>query len=265
VPRPRRAKEETMLTRVPAAAVAALLLVGHAAAAAAANIPGDMSTKATLKVTNVVTTGTLDQETDADWYRVNLTKGQDYAVRVLAGVNEVTGEVDIRGPGREVLKSASINSLGDNGFEFRAPYTGAFFVEVIGHWNPDYHGPQNYGIAVVRDCRGDAKTRCTLVAGKTYNVGSAWFGDYDAYAQLLDPAKRYTFTGTVAVDGYCYLDMKLLDSKGTVLASSSSAYYGDDPALIKDFKPASSGKYYLRLRCDSDDWGGKYSVGMTVR
>jgi hypothetical protein len=35
--------------------------------------------------------------------------------------------------------------------------------------------------------------------------------------------------------------------------------------VIRDFRPPKAGKYYVDLRCDSDDWGGKYTVGMTVR
>src|SRR3954451_13522890 len=101
--------------------------LGAAAPAWAGDIPGDASTKATLQVTNVATEGSFETARDSDWYRVRLSKGQDYAVRLELGYGQ--GRVPPRGAPRKLLKTAANSGDRDAGFEVRAPYTGTYFVE----------------------------------------------------------------------------------------------------------------------------------------
>jgi hypothetical protein len=54
------------------------------------------------------------------------------------------------------------------------------------------------------------------------------------------------------------LFLQLLDGTGRVLVPTTT----DD---IRDYKPPKSGTYYLRANCNSDDYGGKYDLLMTVR
>ena len=232
-----------------------LAILGTTRAALAGDIPGDASTKATLQVTNVGTDGLLGTARDSDWYRVRLSKGQDYAVKL--GLFYVQGRLTLRDAARQVLETAVNYGDRDAGFEVRAPYTGTYFVEVKGKWYAETSaGDEHYYVAVVRDCKDGLDTRCTLVPGETYHVGSAWLGDYDVYAAVLDRAKRYTFTGRT--DGICALRLALLDGTGRVVVPAA---YSD----IRDYEPPKSGRYYLRANCNNEDYGGKYDIRLTVR
>src|SRR5688572_5063604 len=59
---------------------AALPLLGSGSAAAAADVPGNTTTRATLRVTTTYMPGEFESVTDSDWYRVQLAAGVDYAV-----------------------------------------------------------------------------------------------------------------------------------------------------------------------------------------
>ena len=241
----------------------AALLLAIASPALAGDIPGDASTKATLQVTNVPTLGVIERRLDRDWYKVRLTKGQDYAVRIVVEHGDGTlGSVTLRDPAQRPLKSAAINTYGDDGFEIRAPRTGTYFVDVEGDWEPEDSGPKRYGVAVVRDCRDAPDTRCTLAPGRTYSVGSAWSGDHDRYVQPLDGSKRYTFAAVGESDNDS-LTMELLDGNGDAVTKEQ---FGSGSVVVSDFAPPRSGRYYVRAYCNAeDDYGCKYKVGMTVR
>jgi hypothetical protein len=246
----------TAMHRYGTAGLLGLAILGITRAALAGDIPGDASTKATLQVTNVDTEGRFETRRDSDWYRVQLATGQDYAVRLA--IYDSFGSVTLRDAAREPLKKSPGDYQGDTGFEVRAPYTGTYFVEVKGQWLSGITSPEPYFAAVVHDCKDGLNTRCTLVPGTTYHYGSAWYGDYDGYAAVLDRTKRYTFTGTTPPYGICVVHLQLLDGTGRVIIPTTHW-------AIKDYKPPQSGKYYLRANCDSDDYGGRYDLLMTVR
>src|SRR4051812_30516951 len=201
-----------MLWRI-AAAVAAILLVGRAAMAD--DIPGDSSTKAVLQVTNVGTAGVLDTPTDSDWYRVQLTKSQDFAVRFTIGHGAAS--LSLYSVKRKPLRTTWTSDESDGGFEVRAPYTGTYFVEV--KVKEDVPPGTLYQVAVVHDCKNGLDTRCTLVPGKTFHVGSAWYNDVDLYAARLDRSKQYTFAGTPTGPDpeICAVYMDLLDRTGKTI------------------------------------------------
>jgi len=241
-----------------ALAPAGLLLAGIVPAWAG-DIPGNASTKATLQVTNVETEGVFDTITDSDWYRVQLTKGQDYAV-TSSNPGYYVSLMSLRSATGKPLKTSGVSGVSDDGFEIRAPYTGTYFVEVK-FWrvsDPLVRPPQPYYVAVVRDCKDGLDTRCRLVPGKTYHVGAAWRGDVDLYAAALDASKWYTFTGTVPDGSACGLYLQLLDRTGRVIVPFIAGE-------IKNYKPPQSGKYYLEANCNSEDFGGRYGILMTAR
>lgn len=241
-------------------AVAAVLLTA-APAARAADIPGGPTTGATLTVQSRTSTeGVFETTVDSDWYKVRLARGQDYAVRLNATRGPgPASSVAARDPRRRVIRTIPGDGLSDVGFELRATTTGTHFIDVSVR-DPEEPVPLTYSVAVTPDCRDAASTRCRLEVGRAYNGLSAWFGDHDRFAVTLDNRHRYTFTVTSTSPGLG-VGLELLDARGTVLRE----VFDVEEAAIGPFRPTASGKHFLRVNVNSDDFGGAYRALVTAR
>jgi hypothetical protein len=245
----------------PAFLAATMLLT---APAFAADIPGSAATRVFLQVSPELTRGEWEHDGDSDWYKVNLRRGEDYAVTFDSSGFEAPATATLRSPKRKPLKSVSYSSEFDAGFEYRATQTNTYFLDATGKWDPDFHpAGRSYLVRVTIDCRDAATTRCKLELGKKRNGLSAWIGDWDRYAINLLKTKRYTFTVDVpSIATGC--STQLLDSNGTKLAEVR--YSAGRPAVFEDFKPEAAGKHFLRARCDvADNVGSRYEVLVTAR
>jgi hypothetical protein len=241
---------------------AGLLSAAASGAHAADTVPGNASTRATLRVTTTPTPGVIDSAGDTDWYRVRLQKGQDYTVRFGSPNYGSPASATLRDPRQRPLKESGYYSYGTSGFEFRATVTGDHFVEVEGGFDPSV-GPRAYTVSVTFDCRDAATTKCAIEPGRGRDGNSTYPGEFDRFAVTLDAARRYDLTATAADEyGYCY--MRVLDAAGAVLAEASED--SEQTKTIAGFRPRRSGKPYLRVGCEvAEDYGVAYRVVVTPK
>lgn len=238
---------------------AILVTIAGITASAAADIPGNASTKAVLPVRTASTNGLFETNGDVDWYRVRLTKGQDYAVRFSA-VGEQFASLTLRDPNRKAVGTVPSDIDTDGGLEYRAKVTGTYFVDVRRGVDPNFQPGDGYAVAVAPDCRDAASTTCTLRPGKPQRRVTLYLKDWDRFALNLVAGRKYALT--VTKENGDVIRAQLLDAKGKVLENRE--VFGD-PAATIDFTAKATGRYYLRTLVASDDTGYPYVAELTRR
>jgi hypothetical protein len=245
-----------------ALAAAALPLAGAGAPPTrAADPPGDASTPSTLAVqSRTSTSGLFERPGDVDWHKVRLVRGRDYAVRFNASFGPgLDSSATLRDPRRRPIRTIRGDGQADAGFEVRAAATGNHFVDLRDLRQPGSEPPaETYSIAVTPDCRDAASTTCRLEIGRPYDGLCAWHGDHDRFALTLDGSRSYAFTATTA-EGFG-ISLEVLDQRGTVLRR----LFAGNEAVIAGFRPPASGRYYLRVNANSDDYGLRYRIVATL-
>lgn len=228
-----------------AVALAGLLLP---AAAMAADIPGNSGTQARLTQGNPKSSD-LDGLKDRDWFRVNLTGGQQYAFR-NSGAGSRLLDRNLRVLGHD---AGSLDE--DTGFEAEAPYTGLYFLDVNGPQSPDDPPDNKYGYTVRynTDCASDNTTACSLTLGKPQQRIITFFGDADWFKVKLDRGKTYA----VKLDDDFRYAAEILDVNGNVLRTDASG-------PIRDFRPPRSGAYFIAVFADEDIRGDLYKVELLL-
>ena len=96
------------------------------------DIPADASTTATLSVGSSVA-GSLDVVGDRDWYRLNLSAGQEVRVDLIGTGNPGVDDTYLRirdSNGNLLYENDDVGSSLNSSIAFRAPTSGTFFVEV---------------------------------------------------------------------------------------------------------------------------------------
>lgn len=111
-----------------------------------ADIPGDLSTTATLTVGSS-TAGSLETVGDRDWFRIDLTAGDAITV-FLDGITLEDPYLRIRDAAGNIIYENDDISLGvnrDSLLSFTATYTGTYYLDV-GSWNDSYTGTYELGV-----------------------------------------------------------------------------------------------------------------------
>lgn len=229
-------------TRTVAASAALLALA--TTAAAAADIPGDASTKATLKTgAPGVKGGKFEKRGDSDWYRVALKGGQNYAVH-LASTDECGAAViNLRDPRGRVVASADAYVYRDGGDEYRPTRDGTYFLEFKEAGGRCETYPATYAGEVVGDARNDVTTDAVLQLGKTLTPRFNYGYDRDDYRMALKGGASYSLTEKGGLD----LFVQVLDAKGKELFQIYNALNA-----TTHFKVPKSGTYFLAVENDAD-------------
>lgn len=115
---------------------------------------------------------------------------------------------------------------------------------VFSQWKPGKYMKQavdrvvNYGILL------EQNSKTLGLADGTCLLGAVLAGDggYSDYTFHLKASRKYTFIGG-GDDDVKDLDLKLMDSKGTIVASDTK----DDRVPVVHFKPSVDGSYTIRL------------------
>jgi hypothetical protein len=223
------------------------------------DIPGSSSTTAVLPISNQEIQGRFETAKDSDWYRVTLTKGQDYTVSGSGAIDCCNAfTVDLRDKTGKILASAD-DYIGraDAGFEFRAPYSGLYFVEYKQTTaGPPDNGPYGYGARVSTDCRAGTTTKCSIAVGQTIKGLLAFGYDKDWFRTTLTAGKSYS----VKTNGPGGTLAYVMDATGHLVA-------GGTAATIHGFAPSTSGTYYVKVSTTEPQPGNgigtTYSVALT--
>ena len=228
-------------------------------------------TAVSLSVGQIVS-GTIDTNTDEDWYGMQVTAGYTYSVASTAPISLVGG----------AYTHLESNTFG---MQFTATATGTIYISAgqpASQFNvPQYtvlHQDYSLQATLLDTIAGDPTTTGTLDLGQAvsgtidFTSGPGTAGDTDWYAIHLEAGKAYTFsaTDTAADPGiWGHFDVNVYDASGNPLVSApgpnddSISYYAATSGLYF----VGIGHYYARpysLRADynTDVFGNSstYSV-----
>lgn len=240
-----------------ASTLAAVLALAPAAAIAA-DVPGNSSTKAVLPATNAEQTGNWHVIYDADWYRVQLKRGDDVGAYLDETGDAGSFTVRVRDAQGRILRSGEGTFERSAGFEFHVPKTGTYFFEARLTSYDDlppspYRG--DYVYAIGSDCRQTIATKCVLDLGKTQQRRIAFDGDVDYYKVNLTAGRSYTVSAVDLLPGIVDFKLDVLDSKGGLVQAGDPSH----TPLIK-FKAASSSTYFIKVYSDIPEDYGDYQI-----
>jgi hypothetical protein len=243
-----------------AGALAPVLLLASVAAlpsggASAADIPGDATTRATLKLGLRYTTGLIDRANDADWYRVRLVKGRHYAFEIESGrpgpvtCNEFLDLALADGNGR-VLRGARDVCSEDAGFELTIARSGVYFVRVSGSHR------LGYILRGAVDAADNASTKAILAVNKPAD-GTLLFGfDTDYFRIHLIAGKTY-YIFVTEFQGGCLTTAGVKDKSDNLLAG----FFFD--LEVGQFSVPATDDYFVVVTDGDGDHGCPYRVSVT--
>lgn len=213
--------------------------------AEAADVPGDQSTRATLPLSPSFSTFSFDIAGDKDWYRLTLTKGQDYHF----GYSSIftAAKITLRDRNGKALASGSVDQdpiTATEGFSFRAAADGLHYLAMadVGlgeEVNTSY--PAEYKLLVTRDCAGSNVTRCRLPLNKRTNGELTTGSDQDVFAADLRANRSYMLT-LDPVYGGIYMDAQIEGSHRDLRVTSD-----DDNNELYTFRVTRSGRFLIRI------------------
>ena len=208
----------------------------------AADVPGNSSTKATIPVSPSFAEGIVDFAGDSDWYKINLTRGKDYALQAY-GTYNVT--VNLRDKNGMVLKSKNSGSGEILGLEFRANYTGNYFVEYKDRLTGEKSYPFRYRRIVTYDCKAGSSTGCTLAQGDNRKWLFTFAQDVDWMAVSLVKGRRYQID--LGAIGFFGVGLRIVNASGATLKVWDRSYEDDEGShyVISNFVPTTTGKYFV--------------------
>lgn len=220
---------------------AALLLA--AAAPAHAGITGGPSTTATLPLSAHYTRGTFAGVTDDRWYRVQVRRGEHYAVQAIpvpaGGFSPGYTRLSLYDGRGQLLERAPIAE--GEGLEFTAEADGVVFV---GLDNRPSRWARGYKVRIDHDLPADATTTAALALGLATRGNSFLSTDEDWYRVALSAGKSYGFKLSLVPGSFADLAdwrLSVVDAGGHVLEHSSAG-------TITSFSPAATGTYYVSVR-----------------
>jgi hypothetical protein len=196
----------------------------------------------------------VERAGDADWYKVALRGGQNYAFVAATATEEGCVTISVRDArGRRVAgTTAFANGGSDVGFEYRPSRSATFFVAFAPCAAADTF-PFGYRGNVTADARADATTAATIRVGQTID-GNANYGiDQDYFRTTLQGGRRYT----LEVEDSEFV-VQLVDRRGRVFCQE----FGAAPPCA-GFTVAESGTYFVVVK-GADDFGRRYSVSLTL-
>jgi hypothetical protein len=234
--------------------LAGLLATLPPAAALAADVPGNKNSRVVLETGATGVRGVFEIKGDADWFRVRLVDGRNYAITGAPGGPDFDNcvIVRLRNPQGKVLRSTQNSGFSDAGFEFRSGRTGNFFVELKDCSSSGH--PLSYVGRATADARGDRTTDAGIAVGQTVNGRANWGVDHDWYRTRLARGTSYTATLGAGVE----FEIRVVDASGAVLFREDASGGG----AISGFTVPATGTYFVVV-AGTSDFGGGYTLGLT--
>lgn len=230
------------------------------AAVAGVDIPGNANTTAVLPLGSAGLACEVNAPFDSDWYKVALTKDQSYAVRLSLGDDEAF-RVAVRDRTGNVVVSASGGNAAPTGVEFRAAYTGKYFVELkdqAGYKSVDY-----CNVAIAKDCADDLATQCKLplnvaTAGSLFSPKDT---DYWKFPVVGGKKYRVTITTPDPLDQSIDMQALILNNKGGALSSCYTLQAGTKETCTTPPATATA-KGFFFVKIPASYYGKSYTLSV---
>jgi hypothetical protein len=203
--------------------------------------------------------GTFEQAGDLDIYRIGLTEGQDYALGADAP-GPASGNWRVKGPTGAILGTASSGYDEAGGFEFRAGRTGTFTIEAEEESRRDGY-PLSYTFRLDKDCRGNAKTKCTIKPGSTKTNALSWYLEQD-WLKLTNLTRGRFYTATLNFTPAGGREAALLEVANSSGATVASDVQGTENVITLRFKAAANTVFLVVYGEDNGGQGGTYKVSL---
>ncbi len=234
------------------------------------SILDSIATTATLAV-GASTTGSIDFEADADWYRVTLTAGHVYRF-TLQGAASANGTLPdpllrlANAAGAQVAINDDAGVTLDSTIEFTATQGGDYYLSAQGFGS----NAGTYLLAAIdlsagpADVAGDVTTTSSLAVGASTTGSIATSLDADWFRITLAAGQQVRFDLTGAPSGQGTLAdplLRLADSAGVELARNDDSGGGAESSFV--FTAAQTGTYYL----SAEGYGsntGTYTLAATL-
>lgn len=171
----------------------------------AGDVGGNAGTKAKLPLSPAGIQSKFEQVADQDWFRLNITKGDHYAV-VLTVPNAGYYQSRMYDPkGKERSYAGTFGQHGKlttpAGFEFTAAETALRFIAVTMVRLDEGVPPVPYQLVATKDCAKDAKTKCSAKVGQKQNGLAQFEEDKDFWRMEFKKGKRYRIELTTKAPG----------------------------------------------------------------
>ena len=205
------------------------------------DIPGNFSTTAVLPFTSAYTSNRFESGDDADWYRVQLKRGDAVAFNFVCSAACDAMLVDPNGG--SVAFGAGFGTYNDGGAGYVVPLDGTYFWTLTNRSG----APGTYRTRVARDCAAGAPTKCTLEPGQA-RLGDFFFdGDRDSWSVKLSTSRRYDVTLTTLGPEVRQLVVALTTQWGGFLQGQSNGPDGGPSVTLKGFRPPANGMFLVRV------------------
>lgn len=207
----------------------------------AADIPGDRSTTATVGLAEAATS-IFETRNDRDWFRIRLSRGQNYAFRCSSLTR--SAEVRIRNPaGRQIGATEFCDSGSTTGRTFVPTGTGVHFLSVFGR---DEVGPDTTYFASVRaDIPENLSTEARLTLGKATTLFADFAGEADWLRLRLERGRTYEVALDVPDDAAASLTLRE-PSKAIVAQAIDSS--PDDGRVTLTYRARVTGDHIVAVR-----------------
>ncbi|HEY0845728.1 MAG TPA: pre-peptidase C-terminal domain-containing protein [Noviherbaspirillum sp.] len=242
-----------------------------------------MSTTGQVAVDSSVT-GSIETETDQDWFAVNLTAGTTYTVRMQGqGANAGTlydpviygfyyassGSTTpyFMGGGNDDGSTGSGTTGRDSYTTFTPSYSGTHYIVADGF--SSYTGTYTLSVSqsATDDFAASTSTTGSITAGGTRTGSIETNGDQDWIAAYLTAGHTYRFNLRGADSSGGTLVDPVIDSIRNASGTVQSGTYDDDGGTgfdsQVDFTPTSTGYYYLVARSVGNSGVGTYTLALT--
>ncbi|MFS2139544.1 DUF4214 domain-containing protein [Duganella sp. Dugasp56] len=212
--------------------------------------------------------GRVQSPDDVDMFKVSLAAGVTYRVDVVLDSGAYNNGFRMTDSSGNSVSQSSYNT--EKFFTYTPAKSGDFYLSQMGNYSTTAAG-QGYTVtvsAVVDDFSANTATTGRLAVGSSAKGElEAGGGDADWYAISLNAGGYYWFSVDGAKEGggtlssYSYgAVMRLLDAKGTVLATSNGGY--NATSTILPYVATARGTYYVEV--SSPGGTGTYTVKARV-
>lgn len=237
--------------RILSIAVASVAGLAVGTAATAADVPVGTASQATIIVNEPLTIGSFEAAGDVDWYRVELMGDGSYAFAGAPASADDESVLTLHDPaGRRLLSVASSGEY-SQGFWFRAPQAGTYFLSMALRRAGKL--PAGYSLRAATDLPPNASVRTVLEEGEPYGNRFDFATDEDWVRLALRQDRGYRIT----VESDYAPEVVLRDPTGTAIAAWDSS----EPV---DVTAGSTGEHFLALR-NIAEVTGTYTITIEPR
>jgi serralysin len=220
-------------------------------------LQNNISTTATL-ASNAQVTSNIDVAQDADWFKVTLTAGRNYAFEISSnGTSGLPdGDLQLRDAAGNVIANLANYSYSTGTLDFTALTSGTYYVTVFDN-SSDTGGYtlRNVGLDTVIS---NSSTSSTLLDGRRIAGVIDNQADHDWHKFNAVQGQTYSFTlsGDGTVNELAQVKLVLRDAAGNVIAS------GFDSDVTLTFTATTDGPLFLDVQGYNSSYSGRYTLSV---